>query len=143
MEEPLANGEIGSELTGFNKGDKDTKKKQLIIGAGIGIAVAILLLILIIVLANSGSSDQEQKERTSSPIGEINLIYDIQNIKEPTALLGKDYNKELSDFDIYVNGNIIKYSKEYKFEKLGRNQVQIKLYSNLNMDYMFNKKSKY
>lgn len=122
MEEPLANEEISSELTGLNKGDKDKKKKQLIIGAGIGIAVAILLLILIIVIANSGSSssDKEQKERTSSPIGEINLIYDIQNIREPTALLGDDYNKESSDFDIYINGNIIKYSKEYKFEKTGK-----------------------
>ena len=137
MEEPLESNELNSELTGLNKGDKEKKKKQILIAAGIGIAICVVMII-IIVLATSGSSDSSEKEgRTQLPIGEINLVYDVQSSLGNTILLGNEYNKESSDFDIVIDGKVIKYSKEYKFDSVGERNVQIKLYSNLNMDYMF------
>ena len=137
MEEPLTSNELNSELTGLNKGDKEKKRNQILIDAGIGITICIVMVI-IIVLATSGSSDSSENDgRTQSSIGEINLIYDVQSSLGNTKLLGNEYNKESSDFDIVIDGKVIKYSKEYKFDSVGEINVQIKLYSNLNMDYMF------
>ena len=62
-------------------------------------------------------------------------MYDILST-ENTVLLGNEFNKN-SDFDIYIDGTKIKYSKEYKFDSLGKHNVQFKLQSNVNMDYMF------
>ena len=133
-DEPLTQPEkeLSSELTGLNKGQKELKKKQLIIGIVAGVSLAILIIIIIVVSA-TGSNNK------SSPNlkGEINLTYDVSNTLEPIPILGIDFRKEPSEFDIYVNNTKIKYVKEYKFDSIGINTVQIKLYSDLNMDYMF------
>ena len=47
-EQPILNEELGSELTGLNKGEKDLKKK-LVIGSLIGISILIILAIIIII----------------------------------------------------------------------------------------------
>ena len=43
----------------------------------------------------------------------------------------------MNDFDIIVNGEKIKYTKEYTFLIRGNNNIKFKLYSNLNMTNMF------
>ena len=66
----------------------------------------------------------------------MNCLYEVKSNTEHTKLLGNDFNKN-SDFDIFIDGIKIKYSKEYKFNSIGNHYVLIKLYSNINMDYMF------
>ena len=139
MEEPIT-GEINSEITGLNKGEKGAKKKKLIIGLSIS-AIFIIVLVIILILVFSNSRDSKNDSENDIPntpiIGEINLVYDIQTITENTILFGNKFTKN-SDFDIYIDRNIIKYSKEYKFNSTGTHEINIKLYNDLNMDYMFN-----
>ena len=133
-DEPLTpNYELSSELTGLNKGQSELKKKQLIIGIAAGSLLAVLIIIIIIVVSTTGSN----KKSNPTTIGEINLIYDVSNTFDAIQILGKEYKKEDSEFDIYINNTKIKYAKEYKFEKVGINNVTIRLYTDLNMDYMF------
>ena len=122
--------ELNSELTGLNKGDKLKIKKEFIIGLIAALILLLIILIIIIVILSKG--DKNKKHR----IGEINLIYDVDRITIKTKILGDDYVKN-SDFDIYINGKLIKYSKEFLFSQTGQNKVKILLYDNLNMDYMF------
>ena len=133
-DEPLTpTHELSSELTGLNKGQSELKKKQLIIGIAAGSLLAVLIIIIIIVASTTSSN----KKSSPKIIGEINLIYDVSNTFDAIEILGKEYKKDPSDFDIYINNTKIKYTKEYKFEKVGINNVTIKLYTDLNMDYMF------
>ena len=67
-------------------------------------------------------------------IGEINCTYDIENFF--TQILGKEFQKT-SGFDIYLNGNFLKYSKEIKMKISGNININFKLYEGLNMDFMF------
>lgn len=130
MEETLSN-EIGSELTNLNKGEKEKLKKYIIIGVSIGSLFIMILIIIIIFLANSNSSNSNNSKDHDIPIlpiiGEINAIFNIQKITEETYLLGNDFKKD-SDFDIYIDGKAIKYSKEYKFNSLGNHLISIKLF---------------
>ena len=135
--------EINSELTGLNKGEKEEKLKKVILSITFG-ATFLIVVILIIILAVSGSknsknNDEKNKDEdipTTPIIGEIYCIYDIQSITDSTILFGNEFIKN-SEFDIYIDGKLIKYSKEYKFESIGNHDIQIKLYDSLNMDYMF------
>jgi hypothetical protein len=86
------------------------------------------LIIIVIVNSNKGLSKKEI-------LGEIECVYYIEN-NEQTDILGKDFKKE-SDFDIMIDEKLIKYSKTYNFETLGNHQVKIKLYKEINMNYMF------
>ena len=121
---PITNEEISSQLTGLNKGVKETKKKYLIIGISIGV-LSIIFLIAIIVLLSGPKN--EEKEINLPVIGEINCIYDIQNTGENTILLGEEFDKT-SELDIFIDNQKIKFSKEYKFDKIGQHKIQIKLY---------------
>ena len=94
--EPITTDELNSELTGLNKGQKEQKKKQLILGIAAGSFLA-LIIIIIIIIASSSSS----KKRTKK--GEINLIYDVKSTFRPTQILGDDFKKESSDFDIIID----------------------------------------
>ena len=140
-ENPVIKEELGSELTGFNKGEKEERKKQImftIIGTIIFIILCILVIILVSNTESNKSKDKNDEEEDVKKIivGEINCIYDIGSSSQNTALLGKEFNKN-SEFDIYVDGKIIKFSKEYKFESVGIHNVSIKLYGDINMDNMF------
>ena len=133
MDEGESPKELSSELTGLNKGEKEQRKKQLIIGISVGAVFIILLIIILIVALSGGSSDDDSSSLPT--IGEINCEYDILST-EATIILGNEFNKN-SDFDIYIDGTKIKYSKEYKFDSIGKHKVQFKLQNNINMDYMF------
>ena len=136
MEEGTLQGEeLNSELTGLNKGEKEQKKKLFIIG-GILTALFIIILVIIIVVIASGSKGSNDDNQTLPSIGEIICVYYVESSNKNTILLGNDFQKN-SDFDIFIDGTKIKYTKEYRFESAGNHNVQIKLYNNINMDYMF------
>ena len=120
--------EIRSELTGFNKGgDMDQKKKQIIIGVAFS-AILVIILVIIIVLAT-----MNPKKKTKY-IGDINCVYDIQTLE---AMIISDEYKKSTEFDIYVNENLIKYEKRHKFSKTGKYNITIKIYNEAKLDYMF------
>ena len=52
-------------------------------------------------------------------------------------LYGSEFKKGSSDFDLYIDGKQIKYSRYYTFSTFGQHEVKLILYQNLNMDYMF------
>ena len=146
---PLTKDELNSELTGFNKGEKNLKKKQLIIGLVFGILLLISVILIIVlhasgtVTSSDGDKDIDEKDKDnitpSLPvIGEINCVYEVQSDKENTILLGNEYNKNSDlDFELYIDDKKIKYSKYFIFDKVGNHNVQLKIYKDLNMDYMF------
>ena len=146
-DDPLTEGELSSELTGLNKGEKAKKKKQLIFGIALASFLIITFIIIIIIIvssSDSGSNEQkkeeDKKEEEEVPtlpvIGEITCTYYIQSNNKNTLILGNDFNKD-SDFSIYIDGKIIKYSKEYQFSSTGNHIIQFKLYNKINMDNMF------
>ena len=102
MEGEVLKEEINSELTGFNKGDKEKKRKQIILGIVLGL-IFIIVLVLIIVLARKSSGDNEEKtdpdkkdeEEESKVLGEINCIYDVQTINLRHYYLEKILKKNL------------------------------------------------
>ena len=134
----------------FSIGDKfDGKKisrpfskweKYLIIGIILAIVFIISIVIIIVLATGSQSNDDNDKksesEEVKDKIGEIYCIYEINSINNPVSLLGNEYNKN-SDFDIYINGELIKFSKEYIFKETGKYNIKYSLYNDLSMDYMF------
>ena len=127
-DEQIATGELSSELTGINKGEKEQKKKQIIIAAVFSV-ILLILLIIIIILATKKSGTSERNFK-----GEIKCVFDVQSPQ--TTVFSEAYVKT-TDFDIYINDKITKYSKSYKFNNLGKNNVTIKMYNKINIDYMF------
>ena len=139
MEEENLFKEINSEIAELKEEDKKRKKKLL----GIILSIALLfifLLIIIIIIVVSDKGDKEENNDSDGDnneyIGEIKCIYDIQTISKTTTLISNDYKKE-AYFDIYIDNTKIKYSKEYKFSSIGNHEVKMKLYKDLDMDYMF------
>ena len=131
-----ATEELNSELTGLNKGDKEKKKRIMIIGLILSAIFIIILLTIIIVIMTGSKNSDDDDSSNMEVIGEINCIYNIQTENENTIILGNEFQKS-SNFDIYIDGTKIKYTKEYQFNSMGDHNVQIKLYNNINMDYMF------
>ena len=109
--------DINSSGLGLQK--KTLPWKKIIIFGSIAIAVIILIIVLIILLSKN-SSDNPSEDKISA--GNIYCIYDISSDNTETNILGNEFNK-LSNFDIYINGKIAKYSKTYKFDKIGTNTV--------------------
>ena len=127
-EEPIISNEINSELTGLNEGNQK-KNTKLIILLLAGSVFLIILIIIVIIISKDNSK--------SKPLGEINCNFNIKTISENIKILGNDFKKTDNDFNIYINGEIIKYSKEYKFNKAGIHKIRITFSDTINMDYMF------
>ena len=143
-EQPLNKGELSSELTGLNKGEKQRKKNQIIIGLSIGGGLLVIgLIILIVLLTTKDKKDKEDKEDKKDDktpenlLGVINCTYNVQIISKPILLISTEFILEPNNLEMYIDGEKTKYSKEYQFDKRGNHTVQINLYSDLNMDYMF------
>ena len=120
-------------------------KKVLIIGSVIGFLVIIIIIIIIVAVTSDDKKDNENNENKSDEpddsdikeLGEIRCQYSIEDISKPTPILGFEYDKKDSNFDIYIGDKKISYTKEYKFEKTGEQQIKFKLYSKINMNNMF------
>ena len=134
MEESTFGNEINSELTGINKVDAIKRRNLIIIGVSLGILVIVLIIIIISLTTKKKDNDTPSNENKEL-IGEINCIYDIDSTSTNTLILGNEFKQ--GNFDIYIDKNVIKYSKEHKFNSVGIHEIQIKLYEELNMDYMF------
>ena len=120
--------DFSSNITGVSK--KQKLNKIILIGIMSFFAILILIIILIILaLKNSGDSN-------NNSLGEIICIYDIKSINKDVHLLGDEYIKD-SNFDIFIDKQKIKYSKNYKFSKAKKYNVIYKIYENINMNYMF------
>ena len=131
---PLTAEELNSELTGLITDDSKQKKTKIMMA--IGAAALILILIIIIIIIASTSSSKSSDDNGKPFFGEIRCIFDIQTTSQNTKILGDEFVKN-DDFDILIEGKIIKFSKEYKFNSTGIHDVQIRLYGGINMDYMF------
>ena len=123
----------------FSLGDmlKETKKpfpkweKKLIIGIIIGIVLIAFIVITLILTAGSKS-----KVTVKENLGEIYCIYEVDTVNNPVPILGNDFKKN-SKIDIYVNGELIKFSKEFKFKEIGKYNIKYTLNEDISMDYMF------
>ncbi len=90
MEEtPMTQDELNSELTGLNKGQKDKKKIQLLIGIGAA-GILILLIVIIIIIVATSSKSKKNKE----VIGEIKCTLDVSNSNIDTDILGEEFDKK-------------------------------------------------
>ena len=141
----LKDTELSSQLTGFNKGVSSQRKKLIIISSIVFGVIIITLIIIIIATSFSnskkesesgGGGEEDQHEDVKVKLGEINCLYDVKSISKDTILLSNEFKKD-SNFDIEIDEQIIKYSKNYRFEKTGPNNVKFILYEPLVMDFMF------
>ena len=139
--------DINSDLIGLKKDNILQKKKNLFIGIAAGTIFLVILIIIILLIVKGPKNeekggqkdkdkDKEDERDPSTLVGLINCIYDVNSISENTLIFGDEFNKE-NDFDVYIDGTKVKYSKEYKFNSTNYHLIQIYLYDSLNMDYMF------
>ena len=139
---PVTPEEINSELTGLNKGDKFSKKQKILLSIGVGALFLILIVIIIILAATSGSSDSgssssDEEEEKKLVLGKISCIYNVQTTTQEIKLLGDNYSKE-SDFQIYIDGKLNRFTKSYTFTSRGSHEVIFNLNGkSINMDNMF------
>ena len=145
-EENLIINDINSANLDAPKNEKEEIPwKKIIIISSITICI-ILAIIIVILISIKNSSNEDSSTTPDSPdnpdnpdkpfIGIISCIYNIDSDKSEVKILGDEY-KKTSDFDIYINGNKTKYSKTYKFSSFGIMNIDFKLYSNIEMAYMF------
>ena len=132
-EAPITDKELSSQLTGLNKGKSSTKNKIILIG---GISIIVLMIIIIIIVIATSSSNSEEKKIVFTKQGEINCVYDVRSISKNTQLLSNEFIKN-SNFDIEIDGQIIKYSKEYRFKSITPKTIKFILYDPVSMDFMF------
>ena len=104
---------------------KKNWKKEIIIVMIFGF-LFLSLIIIIILLSLSSKDNKDEKEE----LGIINCIYDIQSSSSEISILGDKFNDE-SKIDIFVDGEKIKYSKRYRFEKTKSYEIKYKLYKSI------------
>ena len=131
----INNEELSSQLTGLNKTEGLTKeKKKLIIISSIVFSAIILIVIILIVTIKPKSKEEKKKEI----LGEINCVYDVPSVSRNTIILSNEFQKaDGVNFDIEIDGKIVKYTKEYRFKEAGLNTVKFILYSPISIDFMF------
>ena len=87
-------------------------------------------------LLEGKKNDDENEEINMDKIGEINCVYDIYKINVPIQLLSEEYEKN-SVLSMVIDGQKVKYLKQYTFSSSGLHNVQIILYEKVNLDKMF------
>ena len=111
---------------------KTNLKKKITLIIIISVVFIIVLLIAYFIIFNS-----PVEEKKESILGEINCIYDIQNTNKEIQILGDDFSNS-ENIEIYIDDELIKYSKNLKFSSIGSKSIKYKLYNNvINMDNMF------
>ena len=134
MDEDFHLADVGSVE---NKIPEEKKLNQNIKKMIFGIIILLILIglfVLLFIILSSNSKDDYIHPK-SDIIGEIQCIYDIESTSS-TQILGNDFIKNF-DFEIEINGQKIKYTKDYKFIETGQQKVIFLLYENLNMENMF------
>ena len=118
--------------SGANTQKESWFKNKFILSSFILIIIIIIIIISVIFSLNSSSDDKEPKKRI---FGIIKCVYDIQT--KTGIILGEEFKNEF-DFDIFIDNEKIKFSKEYTFQKLGTHKIEYKIYEqNIRIDNMF------
>jgi len=134
---------------GYSLNDSETNKTQqkggvswkmwLIISISILIILALVIIIIVLLMSSKeekGNAEDEVIPSRGDPIGEIICVLDVNTIKEKTNIIGHEFNKN-SVFDFYVDGKLMRYSREYLFDTIGKHTIKLLLFENIDMDYMF------
>ena len=62
----------------------------------------------------------------------------MPSVSRNTIILSNEFQKaDGVNFDIEIDGKIVKYTKEYRFKEAGLNTVKFILYSPISIDFMF------
>ena len=87
------------------------------------------------------------KDENTEKLKDTNFIFSLDNQgyeeKENSLRTKKVYYncysfyESVEDFNIFINGELIKFTKEYKFNSSGKFNVKYVLYNDISMDYMF------
>ena len=139
MEKLITKVELDVEYNDYTQNNKANKKYFII-----WTLICIFFILLISTKLIFQKTEKGRKIKNNiiyaevSIIGSITCIYDIQNITQTTKLLSNEFEVK-SLFDLYIDGKKVQYSKEIKFNSIGKHKIEIKLYEKLNMDYMFSK----
>ena len=142
MEDDLAisENEISSQLIGLEDQGILAKRTKLIVVGSVALAILFVALIIIIAASSSkksrGGRGQKPDEDLKDILGEISCTYDVQSKSKNTMLISNEFKKS-TNFDIEIDGQKIKYAKDYRFEETGLNSVKFLLYEPINMDFMF------
>ena len=134
-ENQLVINDINSSNLGLKQIKTKFPLKKILIITGIILFFIISIVIVIIIITKKSSNNNNDNENEKPVIGRIKCIYDTLYNKG-IQILGEEFNKN-SDFGIYINGTKMKYLKIYDLSKYETNFIEIRLYSDLNMDYMF------
>ena len=133
--DPLADdfslGDVMKTKTGGVGLSKQTKSYIIIGGISFGVLIALIIIIFAVTSSVKSSKDTTMKNNTV-----LYCYYDVDTIKSETPIINPDFQKK-SKFNIFINGNLIPFSKQYKFEKLGPQIVVFDINEDINMDYMF------
>ena len=128
MEKLIAKDELDIEHNDYKKHNKVNKKY-------FNIWTLIVIFFIISISTNFIFIKKEKGRKINniikyadvSIIGNIACTYNIQNITQTTQLLGKEFEVK-SLFDLYIDGKKVQYSREFKFNSIGKHKVEIKLY---------------
>ena len=123
------------------------KKCLIILISIISLIVIIVAIVVIVVLTKSQNNEKKREDDrpdesdepkpSKEPIGEIMCLFVIKKENEDIKLLGDEFTNNNANYDIYIDGEKISYSKTHKFKSIGSHNVEIIFYEDLNMDYMF------
>ena len=120
-ENQLVINDINSLNSGKNTAKSPFSWKKIFLFGAIICFIIIIIIILIIFLSKKSKSSDEEKERPD--IGKIICTYEPMS---DGKILGDDFIK-ISDFDIYINGTKMKYSKIYDLALYGTDKVEIRV----------------
>ena len=112
----------------------DKQKKILILTTCL---IIFLIILIIIILILTKKKNNNKKKLT----GIIECIYDIDSENDFTNLLNDKFNPP-SGINLIIEGNSVKFSKNYKFSKIGENNVTFIINDNIDMKNMFKDISK-
>ena len=129
-------GSMNSDKLKTIEKEKNNKKYYYIIGGVISVIIISIIIIIILLFSLSGSTPTSDK-KLNIVIGTINCTFEINTISSKISIFGNEFKKE-SDFDIYIDDKKLNYySKEYLFDKIGLHTINIELFEDINMNYMF------
>ena len=119
-----------------NKIPMDKELKENIRRFIIAIIFTVILIVSVILIIFYKTETYKKIYTKVDIKGEIQCEFNLEITSSQTKILGDDFSKR-SEFDIEINGEKIKYSKNYKFSNLGLQKVKFLLYNDVNMENMF------